>query len=581
MYIFKFFRKERKSPVEILDFLYKQIYYIGIQTIRYGKRFFTWLLSLLLKPIKAIGTLIFTIFIVIDKHALKTFHKRFDELKKLSEQAKLVSQKTATGEKKNIRNFIHYVSVAFRRYKSAFIYVLNFALPVISLLILVNVISFWNNAAFALEINYNDEIIGYVQDEAVYKEARNMAYERLDINTASVGLSKEDEESQLIGEAEYNIKLVKRGQINDASEICDHLIEKSDNKITNACGVYIDDKFVCAVKNETDALSVFDSILAEHETGEENVVVSFVENIDYVQGLYLDSETIIKDAEYLQEKLNSNTNEAKYYTVEDGDTISGIVQKFDVSSSQLYRLNPELTESIRAGQKILISEAVNFIRVQTTKTEYKEVEIPYDTVTINTSTLYVGDKKTVTKGENGIERITELVTYIGGEKVSSKEVSRVTIKDAISEKIQVGTKKNQTTTGSTSSAKGKLRWPTIGANSVSSPYGRRNFGDGWHAGIDIVRPGGSMGCTVVAAESGIVTYAGWYNSGGYTVIIDHGNGLSTMYCHMQNTIKVRSGQRVSRGQAIGNIGATGYVTGPHLHFEVKVNGRNVNPALYL
>jgi murein DD-endopeptidase MepM/ murein hydrolase activator NlpD len=90
-----------------------------------------------------------------------------------------------------------------------------------------------------------------------------------------------------------------------------------------------------------------------------------------------------------------------------------------------------------------------------------------------------------------------------------------------------------------------------------------------------------MGCTVVAAESGIVTYAGWYNSGGYTVIIDHGNGLSTMYCHMQNTIKVRSGQRVSRGQAIGNIGATGYVTGPHLHFEVKVNGRNVNPALYL
>ncbi len=568
--------------MEIFDFLYRQIYFIGIQTLRYGKRFFRWLLSLLLKPVKAIGTLIFTIFIVIDKHALKTFHKRIQELKNLSKEAKSVSKKTAENKKKNLKYYIHYTGVALRRYKAAFVYVLNFILPVVSLAVLVNVISFWNEAAFALEINYNDEVIGYVQDEAVYKEARDMAYERLDINTASVGLSKEDkEESQLIGEAEYNIKLVKRGQINDASEICDHLIEKSDNKITNACGVYVDDKFICAVKNETDALSVFDSILAEHETGEENVVVSFVENIDYVQGLYLDSDTIIKDAEYLQKKLKSNTSENKYYTIKDGDTISGIVQKFDISSSQLYRLNPELTETIRAGQKILIAEATSFISVQTTKTEYKEVEIPYDTVTINTSNLYVGDKKTVTKGENGVERITELVTYIGGEKVSSKEVSRVTIKEAVSEKIQVGTKKNQTTSSSSSSSKGKLRWPAIGATSISSPYGKRNFGDGWHAGIDIVRPGGSLGCTVVAAESGTVTFAGWYGSGGYTVIIDHGKGLSTMYCHMQNTIKVRSGQRVSRGQAIGNIGATGYVTGPHLHFEVKVNGKNVNPALYL
>lgn len=568
--------------MEILDFLYRQIYYIGIQTIRYGKRFFSWLLSLLLKPVKAISAFFVTIFVVIDKHALKIFHKRLEELKTLSQEAKKVSKNTPKEEKRNLKYLDHYIKVAFRRYKGAFIYVLNFIIPIVSLAVLINVISFWNDAAFALEINYNDEVIGYVQDEAVYKEAREMAFQRLDINTASVGLTQEDEKnSQLIGDAEYNIKLVKRGQMNDASEICDNLIEKSDNKITNACGVYIDDKFICAVKNETDALSVFDSILSEHETGEKDVVVSFVENIDYVQGLYLDSETIIKDAEYLQKKLNSNTSEAKYYTVKDGDTISGIVQKFDISSSQLYKLNPELTETIRVGQELLISEATNFISVQTTKTEYKEIEIPYDTITTNTSNLYVGDKKVLTKGEPGIERITELVTYIGGEKVSSKEVSRETIKEAISEKIQVGTKKAPNASSSTGSAKGKLRWPAIGATSISSPYGRRSFGDGWHAGIDIVRPGGSSGCTVVAAEAGTVTFAGWYNSGGYTVMIDHGNGLSTMYCHMQNTLKVRSGQRVSRGQAIGNIGATGYVTGAHLHFEVKVNGKNVNPSLYL
>ena len=89
--------------MEILDFLYKQIYYIGIQTIRYGKRFFTWLLSLLLKPVKAIGALFVTIFVVIDKHALKTFHKRFEELEKLSQEAKEVSKNTPKEEKKSLK----------------------------------------------------------------------------------------------------------------------------------------------------------------------------------------------------------------------------------------------------------------------------------------------------------------------------------------------------------------------------------------------------------------------------------------------------------------------------------------------
>ena len=100
--------------------------------------------------------------------------------------------------------------------------------------------------------------------------------------------------------------------------------------------------------------------------------------------------------------------------------------------------------------------------------------------------------------------------------------------------------------------------------------------------MDIVRPGGCSGCPVVAAESGVVTFAGWYGSGGNTVIINHGNGLTTLYAHMQNgSLRVSAGQRVTRGQQIGRIGGTGYVTGPHLHFEVRVNGTKVNPAPYL
>ncbi len=565
--------------------IYNQIYYIGIQTMRYGKRFFKGLWALFLKPLKTIATLFFTLIILIDKFALKTFHESVTEFKKLVNDARNVSDKMSEakiqGKGKFLRRFLSYVKKAYYRYNKAFAYVLNFVLPIASLVLLVNVISAWAGITFALELNYNDKVIGYVQNEAVYKEARELAFDRLDISASSV-VTDDGEESELIGDADYKIKAVKRSQINDATEICDKLIKNSDSKITNACGIYIDNSFICAVKNETDALSVFDSILAEHETGEENAVVGFVENIEYVQGLYPDNENTVKDASYLNEKLNSKKSEARYYTIQEGDTVSEIAQKFDMKTSQLFNLNPELKESIYIGQKILLSSEVNFIRVQTTKTETREVEIPYKTVEVKTDKLYVGDKKTITAGSNGVQEVTELVTYIDGVRVSTKEVSRTTVREPVDKKVQVGTKKNSYSSGAIVSGGGRLLWPTVGAYSISSGYGYRNFGDGWHAGIDLVRPGGSSGCTVVASESGTVTYAGWYGSGGVTVIINHGNGLTTMYNHMRSgSLRVYSGQRVVRGQAIGQIGATGYVTGAHLHYEVKVNGRNVNPIGYL
>ena len=566
--------------------IYNQIYFIGIQTMRYGKRFFKWLWALILKPVKMIATLVFTVLILIDKFALKTFHESVKEFRKLISDARGVSDKIAEAKAESrgtlVRRLVEYIKKAYTRYTKAFVYVLNIALPVLSLVLLINVVNAWSDTTFALEVNYNDKTIGYVQSEAVYKEARELAFDRLDISAASSVATDNGEETELIGDADYKIKAVKLSQINDASEICDKLIENSDSKITNACGIYIDDSFICAVKNETDALSVFDSILAEHETGEENAVVSFVENIEYVQGLYPDNESTVKDASYLSEKLNSKKSEARYYTVQAGDTVSQIAQKFGMTSSQIFNLNPELKESIYIGQKILLSNEVNFIRVQITKTETRKVEVPYKTVEVKTDKLYVGDKKTITKGVNGVQEVTELVTYIDGVRVSTKEVSRTTISEPVDKKVQVGTKKNSYSSGAIVSGGGRLLWPAVGAYSISSGYGYRNFGDGWHGGIDIVRPGGSTGCTVVASESGTVTYAGWYGSGGVTVIINHGGGLSTMYNHMrQGSLRVYSGQRVVRGQAVGQIGATGYVTGAHLHYEVKVNGRNVNPMNYL
>jgi murein DD-endopeptidase MepM/ murein hydrolase activator NlpD len=116
-------------------------------------------------------------------------------------------------------------------------------------------------------------------------------------------------------------------------------------------------------------------------------------------------------------------------------------------------------------------------------------------------------------------------------------------------------------------------WP---ANArIMSPFGRR--GGRPHQGVDIDAP---YGAPIVAAQTGTVTLSGWKNGYGQTVIIDHGQGLSTLYAH-QSKILVRVGQRVSQGQQIGVVGATGRVTAPHLHYEVHVNGVPRNPMPWL
>ena len=126
---------------------------------------------------------------------------------------------------------------------------------------------------------------------------------------------------------------------------------------------------------------------------------------------------------------------------------------------------------------------------------------------------------------------------------------------------------------------GSMMWPYRGP--ITSPFGWRThpiFGDSrYHSGLDI---GADYGDTVVAADDGVVVFAGWYGGYGNAVIIEHGNGVSTLYGH-NSQLLVSEGQSVRKGQPICYIGTTGYSTGPHLHFEVRINGQETDPRAYL
>ena len=126
---------------------------------------------------------------------------------------------------------------------------------------------------------------------------------------------------------------------------------------------------------------------------------------------------------------------------------------------------------------------------------------------------------------------------------------------------------------------GVFIWPTSGP--ITSPFGYRIhpiFGTQiYHSGIDI---GVDTGTPIVAADSGVVVEADWLGGYGYAVVIDHGNGLSTLYGH-NSELAVSPGQSVQQGQVIAYAGSTGYSTGPHCHFEVRVDGSPVDPMGYL
>jgi len=119
-------------------------------------------------------------------------------------------------------------------------------------------------------------------------------------------------------------------------------------------------------------------------------------------------------------------------------------------------------------------------------------------------------------------------------------------------------------------------WPVTGI--ITSPFGwRKNpFGSApeFHTGLDIAAP---MGTTITAAASGTVMMAQWYGGYGKFILIDNGDGYSTAYGHL-SAFYVTAGQHVKQGQAIGAVGTTGYSTGPHLHFEIRINGKPVDPA---
>jgi murein DD-endopeptidase MepM/ murein hydrolase activator NlpD len=253
---------------------------------------------------------------------------------------------------------------------------------------------------------------------------------------------------------------------------------------------------------------------------------------------YYSPEVCMRYLEYKQQRV-----EVVSYTVVKGDTLIGIAQKYGVSLATISESNQiENPNLIRVGQQLQFPAVTGLLYVVAQDDELstlaEKYEVDYQTIWFANAL----DSRELTPGA---------LLVIPGAKMPNpllraKPVSR---------------RGSQENSG--------FIWPLLGR--ISSVYGMRN--GTMHRGVDIT---GRTGTPIFAVASGTVISSGWAGSYGYMVKLQHKSGIKTLYAHASR-LKVAKGDSVNQGDVIAYVGSTGYSTGPHLHFEVIVNGSNVNP----
>lgn len=246
------------------------------------------------------------------------------------------------------------------------------------------------------------------------------------------------------------------------------------------------------------------------------------------------------------------------YTVESGDTISGIANKFQISvNTILWANNLSAYSLIRPGNTLTILPTSGVMH------KVKSGE------TVGKIALQYGVEEKDIFSYNDIKSANSLIIgqniiIPGGRKTTTQTTvaSKPSTPASVVEKLT--TPKKATDSGSS------MVWPTEG-HRITQYYSWR------HTGLDIAN---KTGTPLYAAEAGTVEYSGWSNGYGYNVLVNHGGGKKTRYAHASK-LYVKVGDKVARGEQIAAMGSTGWSTGPHIHFEVIVNGVKQNPLNYI
>ena len=574
----------------------KRLCYIGLWAMRRG-RFARRRLSVMAYVLMGLAVILKDRFIF----NVRLFFARNDiSFEKLQEAVASMKEGGAAAKKRGVFAVILYwlmvaVTLVLKFFAKLFGSI-NYVAPMVAALAFVIIVYSTLNINFALKVVYNGEEIGYIADESVFEQAQKQMLGRIVFED----YIKPDDSIP-----EFTIAAVDKSQLLDEDELTDELIKASGNELAQATGLYVDDKFIGAINkryelvmllteikdryrsnNEEEAEEVEeedekssskkDSKKDDDEEEDKNEVIKeeieFVKNVEARDGLY--PVTSVIDISEMSEILNEEQEAERIYIAVAGDAPIKIAQKNGIPYSQLKALNPDIEKSLLIGQEVLVKKSVPMLEVKVVRTEVSEEEVNFKIEQIQDKNKYQGYVQITQRGKKGKSLVTSEVTYVDGIETERTVLDTRVIEEPRNEKVVVGGKMPlKQMPASAMNTSSNFIWPVAGG------YVSCGINGYWgHTGMDIAA---GTGTAVYASASGIVTKAAYNTTGyGYHIIISHGGGVETLYGH-NSKLYVKVGDWVNQGQLIAAVGRTGRATGPHVHFEVRINGRYMNPANYV
>ncbi len=299
--------------------------------------------------------------------------------------------------------------------------------------------------------------------------------------------------------------------------------------------------------------------------------MEFAENVEIIEA-YLDNSQLttldVAIAEVVKEQEQPGV-----YEVVAGDTLTEIAIKVNIPMDKIQEMNkealPTLEATLHIGQELIITVPVPELSVEWQEQVYYEETYEADVIYIDNDNWYTTQTKVHQDASSGFRKVVALISYSNKSETNREIIKEEVVQEAVPKIVERGTKVPPTyirpiSGGRVTSSFGRRKAPTAGAST-------------YHKGVDWAIPTGTK---VVASSGGTVTKAGWASAGGYVVYIKHPDGRETRYKHLSKVL-VKVGQKVKQGETIARSGNTGVSTGPHLHFEMWINGTAVNPVKYV
>ncbi len=356
--------------------------------------------------------------------------------------------------------------------------------------------------------------------------------------------------------------------------------------ITTAIGfdfgynLYIKDRKVGSFASEKEALDAAAYISKESK--------SVLEKSTEVKFFISEGEGLTSKEEAFENFKKNNPRYEKAYVVSIGGNeifcLKSLEEIEEIKNDILSLYHEEFAVSVDFSGELKVEEKYILKEEFSEKEEAKEIlssfpvetvikksiyeVVPYGVIYVEDEELYVGERVVLTTGRSGEKYVEYTTVKINGNEVDTRITWETTINVMENEIIKVGKKPLPKGV-----ARGNFINPVEGFKTSS-------FGSRWgrmHNGLDI---GSAMGTPIYASDGGEVIYSGWMSGYGYLVQINHKNGYVTYYAHCSK-LHVKVGEQVAQGDLIADIGSTGNSTGPHLHFEVRLNNVPQNPQNYV